>query len=99
MELYINIMTIIVILLTVLLIFKLIKYAKSITVVIVSTVLTLVIRSMYYIETYLLNADPIVLNLTNLLSFILAYLLCFVYGMSLIVLTIFPPDKYGRYYE
>lgn len=99
MELYINIAMIVAILLAILLIFKLIKYAKSITFVVVSTVLTLVIRCMYYIETYLLNAEPVILNLTNLLSFALVYLLCFVYGISLIILTIFPPDKYRRYYE
>lgn len=99
MELYINIAMIVVILLAILLVAKLVKYAKSTALVVVSTVLTLIIRCLYYIGAYLLNVEPVVLNLTNLLSLALAYLLCFVFGISLTILTIFPPDEYGRYYE
>lgn len=100
MELYTNLVTINAIILAVIILFKMKKRDKEVTLAVLITIVSIIIlRFAHYAGTYLFSINQVILNITNLLLLALALIANIVYGFSLAILVIFPPEKYDNLYD
>lgn len=98
MELITNISVILIVLLGIRLILVLKKHKKSYKLIVTLTILVSVIRLLYYL-CRLAAVPSILLTLTDLASLFVTWFAGFTLAMSLITLTVWPPDKRKDLYE
>lgn len=98
MELVTNISVMLIVLVGIRLILVLKKHKKSYKPVVTLTVLIPVIRLLYYL-CRLAAVPNILLTLTDLASLFITWFAGFTLAMSLITLTVWPPDKRKDLYE
>lgn len=100
MELYTSLFTINALILAVIIFFKMKKRDKEVALAVLITIVSIIILLFaHYAGTYLFNIDQVILNITNLLLLALALMTNLVYGFSLAILIIFPPEKYDNLYD
>lgn len=100
MELYTSLFTINALILAIIIFFKMKKRDKEAAFAVLITIVSiLVLRFAHYAGTYLFKIDQVILNITNLLLLALVLMTNLVYGFSLAILVVFPPEKYDRLYD
>lgn len=100
MELYTSLAAITAIILAAVIFFKVRKRDKEAALAVLMTISgILILRLVQYAGVYLFNFDQVILNIINLILLALVLLLNLVYGFSLAILIIFPPEKYDSLYD